>query len=154
MIYTVQRAALISEQLRKFTSGYAHHLAGHFANLDFWLGEAESALVALDGHSTRFDSLKTGQQEWIKRHRTQVPNHRFCGICGGKCEFDDSSVATPPAPRNTATTAKTDARRELVNAVYYLLARYCRMGLLTEQQMQQQCDRFGTSVDPADIRAS
>lgn len=153
-LYTTERAHLIAEQLRKFTSGYAHHVAGHFANMDFWLDEAEGALRAIDGHSERFDALKAGQAAWVERHATEVPVGEFCARCGGECEFSDGSTVRPPAPWNRATSEKRDARRELVDAAYYFLARCCRMRLLSERDMRTQCDRLGTSIDPEDIRRS
>jgi hypothetical protein len=35
MIYTIEKANLISEQLRKFTTGYTHHVVGQFSNIEF-----------------------------------------------------------------------------------------------------------------------
>lgn len=151
-IYTVERAELLAEQLRRFHHGRAHHLAGQFTNLDFWITEVESALSTLDGHTDRFERLRGAQAAWVEGHKTQVPVHGFCGICGGKCEFDDGNTQTPRPPKRLATSEKTEARRALIDATYHLLTRFFRMGLLDEADIRANCDRIGTSIDPADLR--
>ena len=152
-IYTVERAELLTAQLTRFHHGRAHHLAGQFANLEFWMAEVENALATLDGHTSRFERLRDAQAEWVESHNTQVPVHGFfCGICRGKCEFDDGKTQTPPPPKRLATTEKTDARRALVDATYHLLTRFFRMGLLDEAEVRANCDRIGTSIDPADLQ--
>lgn len=151
MIYTVARAQLITEQLRRFTTSENHHVSSHVANLGFWLDEAAGALDAIDQHRTRLEAMRSAQQAWVERHETEVPVYGFCGICGGKCEFDDGSMTRPRLPRDTAGAEKKEARRELVDAVYYFLARCCRLGLVSRTEMRQHCERFGTSIDPADL---
>jgi len=54
MIYTIEKANLIAEQLQRFTTGYAFHVAGHFANIDFWLNEVQEALRAIDENTGRY----------------------------------------------------------------------------------------------------
>ena len=46
MIYTVKKANLIGEQLRKFSTSTAWIVVGQFANLDFWMAEVKTALSA------------------------------------------------------------------------------------------------------------
>jgi len=57
MIYTIEKANLISEQLRKFESGYAHHVAGHFSNINFWINEVIEGLETIDNYKKRYDSI-------------------------------------------------------------------------------------------------
>ena len=57
MNYTIERAYLISEQLRKFTDSYAHMVAGQFANIDFWIIETVGAIRAIDEHNVRFEKM-------------------------------------------------------------------------------------------------
>ncbi len=154
MIYTVERAELLAEQLRRFHHGQAHHLAGQFANLDFWMSEVASALATLDGHNSRFERLRDAQSAWVEAHRTQVPVHGFCGICRGKCEFDDGEMQSPRPPKRLASRERTEARRALVDATYHLLTRFFRMGLLNETELRAHCEKVGTSIDPADIQRS
>lgn len=46
----------------------ANQLAGHAANVDFWISEAEHCLAVIDGYQERFDRLRTGQAEYEKLH--------------------------------------------------------------------------------------
>lgn len=151
MIYTVEKATLLAGQIQRFRHGYAHHLAGQFSNLDFWMAEVESALAALDGHRGRLEKLREAQADWVESHKTRVPVHGFCGICGGTCEFDDGRTQRPPQPRETASREKAEARRDLVDATYHLLTRFHRMGLLDDGALGVYCERIGTSIDPADL---
>ena len=66
MIYTVERANLISKQLRKFTDSYAHMVAGQFANIDFWIDEVINSVRAIDEHSMRFEKMCEAQIKWIE----------------------------------------------------------------------------------------
>ncbi len=146
MIYTVQKAKLISEQLRRFTSGYAHHVAGHFANSDFWMGEVIGALKAIDEHKARFDQLKNTQERWIANHGTVV--YEYCPLCGGKCEFANG---TPTPPKRRSVTELNEARRELTDTTYYFLLRCYRMNLLSEEALRQKCELIGTGVELSDL---
>lgn len=154
MIYTVEKAELLSEQLRKFTTGYAHQLAGQFANLEFWLREVESALTAIDEHNERFEKLKDGQQEWVDEHNTRVHTEKYCGLCGGICEFSDGKPKRPAPARLKSSTEKAASRRKLVDTTYTLLTRYYRMRLLSQDDLKANCDRIGTSIDPGDLGPS
>ncbi len=147
MIYTIEKAELISEQLRKFTTGYPHHVAGHFANIEFWLNEVVSSLNTLDGYNSRFNTLKTHQKDWVKSHTTRV--FGFCLICLGKCEFDSGR---PSDPVRTSSSELNEARKELVNAAYYFLVRCYRQGLLEDQELKEKCNFIGTGIDPIDLR--
>jgi hypothetical protein len=44
------------------------YLAGHAANLDFWVGEVRHRLTVLDTYSQRLDRMKQGRQAFEKRH--------------------------------------------------------------------------------------
>lgn len=120
MIYTIDRANLISEQLKKFTTGYTHHVVGHYSNIYFWIGEVKEALNAIDNHKKRFDKMYDAQKDWIEEHGTIV--HDFCPICGGKCEFSDGKQILPKFKYKTELL---EARKNLVDSVYYFLIRYC-----------------------------
>lgn len=147
MIYSVEKAILVADLLRKFTTGYAHHVAGHYANINFWMDEVDAALKAIDGHNSRFDKLYSAQANWIEEHGAVV--HNYCPICGGKCEFSDG---IPSLPVRKSKKEKRESRRELVDAMYYFLARCYRLGLLTDQELKNKCDRIGTSIDPSDLQ--
>jgi len=52
--------------LKKFTTGYVHHLVGHFSNVDFWLAEVVAALKTIDEHNSRFQLLYDAQKNGLK----------------------------------------------------------------------------------------
>ncbi len=146
MIYTIEKATLITEQLRRLTSGYAHHVAGQFANLDFWLNEVQEAIKTLDQHRSRFDKMRELQKAWVEDHGTVVHDH--CPICRGICEFSDGR---PSPPQNRYKNEIIETRRELIDSAYYFLVRCYRLGLLNDQTIKQKCDSIGTSIDPNDL---
>ena len=148
-MYTLERASLISEQLRKFTDSYAFMLSGQFANIDFWLDEVQSALKAIDGHKNRFDKMYNGQKKWIEDHSTRIPN--YCAICNGICEFSDPHGEVPDLPQKKWKSEKVEIRKELVNTTYFFLARCYRIGLLDDDEIKKRCDAIGTSIDPNDL---
>lgn len=147
MIYTIEKANRISEQLRRFTSGYAHHVAGQFANVDFWLDEVRSAQKTIDQYNVRFHNIRDAQKNWIAAHGTVV--YDYCPMCGGKCELSDGS---PPPPKRTASSELDETRRQLVDSAYYFLTRCYRMELLNKEELEQKCASIGTSLDPNDLK--
>jgi len=147
-MYTVERANLISNQIRKFTDSNTWMVAGQFANIEFWMDEVIVALNALDGHRSRFDSMYNAQKEWIDNHGTKVPD--YCYICGGVCELSNGPI-TPPLPKRKYKAEKAEARKELIDSAYFFLTRCFKVGLLNEEQLEKRCDSIGTSIDPMDI---
>lgn len=148
MIYTIEKANLVSKQLRRFTSGYAHHVAGQFANLDFWMGEVKYAIKIIDEYHQRFDKMRDEQGQWTSSHGAFVYN--YCAICGGQCEFSDGKTFSSP-PRKVHSDDLKETRKELVDATYFFLARCYRMKLLDKNMLQLKCDEIGTSIDPQDL---
>ena len=146
MIYTVEKAILISRQLRKFTDSYAHMVAGQYANIDFWMDEVISALKAIDEHNSRFEKMRDAQEDWIEEKNTRIPN--YCHICEGVCEFDDKHNRKPELPKQRANNEKKRARKELVDSAYYFLTRCYRMGIISSKELKIKCDAIGTSIDP------
>lgn len=111
MIYTIERVNLLADQFRRFKAHHAHHLAGLYANIEFWLHEVEDAYRAIEDYQSRFLKLRDAQNAWVNAFN--VTEHRFCPICRGRCEFDDG---TPRAPRRTPSrdldSAKVALREE------------------------------------------
>jgi len=147
MIYTLEKANLIVNQLQKFTTGYAHHLAGHVGNIDFWLDEVLHALKAIDDHKKRFEKLYSTQKDWIEKHGVIV--HEYCPICQGVCEFSDGK---PSLPQLKYKNEKKQARRDLVDATYFFLIRCYHVGLLSKSELKEKCDIIGTGIDPNDLK--
>ncbi len=146
MNYTIEKANRIAEQLRKFTTGYAHHVAGQFSNLDFWLDEVKTAQITIDEYKPRFYNIRNTQREWVEEHGTVVFD--YCPRCGGKCQL---SIGKPLTPNMMSNKMLKKARVELVNSTYYFLTRCYRQGLLNEKGLKQKCDFIGTSIDPQDL---
>jgi hypothetical protein len=48
--------------LERSTTLPLHQLAGHAANLDFWMDEAKHCLNVIDGYAQRFERMKKAQQ--------------------------------------------------------------------------------------------
>ena len=65
MIYTVEKANLITKQLNKFKDNYAFMVAGQFANIEFWINEVETAITAIDEHNIRVTKKYDAQEKWI-----------------------------------------------------------------------------------------
>ena len=146
MIYTIEKANLISSQLRRFTTGYAHHVVGQFANIDFWLQEVVDAQTTIDRYKYRFINIRDAQKDWVEMHNTRIFN--YCPICRGKCEFGDEK---PLPPKRMSSSELDKVRRALVDAMYYFLVRCYRMGLLNFETLKEKCDYIGTGIDPYDL---
>ncbi|WP_299891978.1 hypothetical protein [uncultured Lacinutrix sp.] len=138
---------MITDQLRRFKSGYAHHVVGQFANIDFWLNEVLEAQKTIDQYNSRFNNIRDIQKNWINSHGTKV--YDYCPHCGGKCEL---SNGTPSPPNRISSSDMNETRRNLVNSAYYFLTRCYRMGLLNDDELKQKCDLIGTSIDPNDLK--
>ncbi len=57
MIYTIEKAKMITQQLKRFTTGYAYHVAVQFSNIDFWLNEVCEAQNTIDQYQLDFKEL-------------------------------------------------------------------------------------------------
>ena len=147
MAYSIDQATLISVQLEKFTTSYAHHLIGQFANLDFWIAEANHAIAVIDNYHKRFTRMRDAQRDWVKAHKT-VENS-FCPYCGGSCEFGPKP---PQRPTRIRSQELEEARRRLKDAVYQFLLRCHRGGLLDDMALKAACEQAGTSVDLKDLK--
>jgi len=151
MIYTVQRAKLVAEQVRKFSDSNSWVVVGQFTNLDFWMEEVKIALKAIDQHNSRFDKMYDGQKEWIESHGIQVPDN--CPICQGICELGDGSKK-PNLPKRSSETKsdKKESRKELINSAYYFLLGCYNLKLINQEEFRSICEDLGTSIDINDLK--
>ncbi len=149
LIYTVEKATLLTSQLQRFSTGYAHHVAGQYASVEFWLLEVESALRALDEYNSRFNRMRNAQQAWVDVHG--MVTHAYCPICCGRCEFSDG---VPAPPIRTANGVLQETRRALSDAGYEFLLRCYRQGLVEEKELKLLCNRMGSGFDPSDLEAA
>ena len=146
-MYTIEKANLISAQLKRFTTAYAHHVVGQFANIDFWIEEVHQSLKTIDDYQERFNAIRDRQEKWVDFHGTVV--QEYCRICGGKCEF--GSGGPPSPPRKISSNALKACRKALIDSVYYFLIRCYRMELLDEQELRIKCKELGTSIELSDL---
>ena len=116
MIYTIEKANLIIEQLTKFKSMPTYKLSGHIANFEFWEAEVKSALKAIDNHFKRFKTMSNAQLNYIENHGE--PIHEFCAVCNGVCEF---STGKPSLPKRIVNSELKEVKTELLNTYYFLL---------------------------------
>ena len=144
--YSIDRANLIADQLERLASQNLHQLAGQFANLDFWMAEAASALSALDGYSARYRALRDAQVGWVKAHGTKV--YGPCPVCGGVCEFDPR---TPDPPRRIRSEDLDAARTRVRHAARRYLLRLYHARFLTEDAVRRSCDQLGANVETEDF---
>lgn len=149
MVYTIDKAELIGEQLRRFTTGKAHHVVGQFSNLDFWFGEVVAALKVIDDYGARFDRMAEAQSVWLDRH--QIVELDYCAQCRGPCELEGEVYRPPRAPTRYRRTEFKKARKTLVDSAYFFLARCARLNLLSEERLKRLCEEMGTSLDRNDI---
>lgn len=149
MIYTVERANLITEQLRKFADSYTYMVVGQFANLDFWIDETVHAIRAIDEHNVRFEKMCDAQKKWIEERKVKVPD--YCSICNGICELSEQHYKKPELPKQRAKSEKKQTKKDLVDAAYYFLIRCYKISLLNEKELKGYCNQLGTSVDLNDL---
>jgi hypothetical protein len=110
------------------TSGLPkNQLAGHMANLDFWVSEVAHALEVIDGYPERFKRLKRGQSEYQQRHGEH---------------FHHSS----PPNVGIRDDELRDLRRRLMETVTRLLARCHKEDLISEIELDRVCRQVGLDV--------
>jgi hypothetical protein len=147
MNYSIEQSALLARQLEGLATREAHQLAGHVANLEFWLGETCHVLATIDDYPDRFRRLREGQQAWVELHETRT--NRPCLICRGKpCELGPQP---PPAPTRISSDDMDAARRGLRQGCYRFLLRLHRLGLLDEPGLRVACERIGVTLEREDL---
>jgi hypothetical protein len=146
MNYAIEQAALLAQQLEGLATREAHQLAGHVANLDFWVDEACHVLATIDDYPDRFRRLRDGQQAWIRSHETRT--RRPCPICCGPCEL---GPRPPPAPTRIPSQEMDAARRGVRRGCYRFLLRLHRVGLIDEPALRLACDRVGVTLEREDL---
>lgn len=144
--YSIARAELIASQIGRFATQHLHQLAGHHANLAFWLSEAASALRTIDGYQARFNQLRDAQLSWVREHDTTIS--QFCPVCRGACEFGPQ---TPERPNRLPSEELDLARNAVRVAVRQFVVRLYHAGFLTEAEVRQAADLVGTSIEQEDL---
>jgi hypothetical protein len=100
-----------------------HQLAGHAANVDFWVSETKHCLAVIDGYQNRFERLRSGQAEYEMKHN--VVNK------------------APPIQRAAKHYARQECRRSVCQAIEKFLTRCHRECLLSEKDLKNALDSVG-----------
>ena len=101
MSFSENMARVVADQFARFVTLNTHQLAGHMANLDFWVAQARHALEVIDDYEPRFRRLKSAQDQYVAEHRTQPfwPNAP-----------DIHGPPEPPRPSHTRPCVRPVAR--------------------------------------------
>ena len=143
MPYTLDVVKPLIDQLTRFATLNRHQLAGHVANLDFWLTEVRHGLAVIDGYSERFERLRTAQQRHVAEHGTTVFSLRD----------PQHSEGEPSPPRAPPDGPMREARRSLCDATYHFLVRCYREDLITESSVREECEALHIGVEASDFRS-
>lgn len=126
--------------MTKFTTLNRHQLAGHVANLDFWLAETRHALDGLDGYRVRFERMKAAQSRFISVNPDRLDDVnnplQVRGIVG-PFRLPDDDLST--------------SRRQLCDALYRFLLRCFRERLLDAATLRQACEALDIGVESRDL---
>jgi len=144
--YSIARAELIADQIGRFATQHLHQLAGHHANLEFWLAEAASAVRAIDEYQKRFQRLRNAQIAWVSEHDTKVTRH--CPVCRGACEFGPE---TPERPHRVPSEELGAARDAVRRAVRHFLVRLFKAGFVAAEEVRRGADTVGASIEQEDL---
>lgn len=144
--YSIVRAELVANQIARFATQHIHQLAGHHANLEFWMSEAVAAVRTLDEYQVRFRRLRDAQLVWVEAHNTKVT--RYCPFCGGACEFGPQ---TPMRPSRIPSQDLSAARAAVRSAVRKFLIRLFHAGFLSESDVRREADLVGEPIEAEDF---
>lgn len=143
MSYSTELTRLVADQLSRFVTLNRYQLAGHVANLDFWLAEVRHCMEVVDGYGKRFQRLKTAQAKHIAEHHTT------------EFALDDPCCTQqmPAAPRKIPDREFRDLRLALCDATRRFLLRCCREGFIEEGVLRQAFANLGIEIDATDLRS-
>lgn len=99
-----------------------HQLAGHAANIDFWVAEVSHRLDVIDGYQRRFDTLRSTQESYQALHG--IPS------------------TSMPLTRSTQDQLRKQLRRELVDVMAQLLHRCVEAEVLEEPRASELRERL------------
>ncbi len=111
-----------------------HQLAGHAANLGFWVGEVRHAFDVIDGYSQRFANMGRSEREYVERQRQRDPKKTHSHGTG------------PPLKRGIRDHELKDLRRRLADVMYHLLGRCYKEELITEAALDEFADTLVLDV--------
>jgi hypothetical protein len=141
MSFSENMAKVVADQLARFVTLNRHQLAGHVANLDFWIAQARHALDVIDRYEERFRRLKAAQSAYVAEHQTMTYRRT-----------DPEIRWAADSPRRVAHAALREARRSVTEATYRFLVRCCYDGLIPESRLRAICNSLDIGVEASDLR--
>jgi hypothetical protein len=142
MAYSSDITETLTFQITRFVTLNRHQLAGHVANLDFWVAEVRHCLDVIDGYNRRFEQMKAAQSKHIFEHKTV------------EFSFDDPCCtqgrASPPTRVPSAELG--EARRNLCDATYRFLVRCFNERFIEEDLLRRICSSLDLGVEASDLR--
>ena len=145
--YTIKIAATLTQTLASIVTLNPHQLAGHVANLDFWLAEVRHCIAVIDGYRKRFEARKASEVNYVAEKRTT----KFPYRCEGFCEVCAQGESASP-PKGIPDAELREALRMLRDAAYRLLVRCYTIGFIDEVRFRQAGDSVGTGIDVSDLK--
>jgi hypothetical protein len=132
---------LVVLHLSKLTKLGPHQLAGHVANLEFWVAQARSALLAIDSEQERHQRGKSAQLQHAMQNRItdSIPG-------------EPTTDRLPDDPKQTPSVALNAARRWVKDATYRFLVRCFHDGLIAAEQVRAICNDLSIEVERSDLR--
>jgi hypothetical protein len=133
MAYVVNVTEPLIQTLEHFAELPKHQLAGHAANFEFWKGEVDHAIHALDTYDDRFRRLKGAQAAYVKQHGAGIMREQGC--------FGDVYEKKAPAPPLQKTLREPELRAlksRLENALQRFVTRLKNDQLLPEPEAEPQ----------------
>lgn len=123
MAYAIDVAKILADTLAKFSTLNPGQLAGHVANLEFWVLEINHGTSLIDGYHKRFEAMKAAQQPKVRAvDLKSVPDSQL-----------------------------KQARNDLIDAAYKFLLRCYKTNLLDEKSLRTILASIGTTLEPQDI---
>jgi hypothetical protein len=147
MSYATEISKTLTETLARFATLNPHQLAGHVANMDFWLSEVRHCIEVLNGYGKRFEAMTAAQKEYVAEWNTlEYPYlcNDYCPIC--------AKGQTPTPPRRVPHGALKDALQGLRDAAYRFLVRCYQVDFIDEARLRAAADSIGTGVDLSDLK--
>ena len=147
MSYSAEICRTLRETLDRFVTLNPHQLAGHVANLDFWLAEVRHCSDVVEGHRDRFEAMKAAQMRYVDdKHTTEI---HFDTVC--ECP-DCSPRERAEPPKRIPKEQLMDSLRNLRDTTYRLLVRCYHAGFIDEARFRQSAESVGTGIDVSDLR--
>lgn len=147
MSYATEISRTLANTLDRFVTLNPHQLAGHVANLDFWLLEVRHCINIIGGYRERFNAMTAAQMEYVAAKRTVEFSYRcdgYCPICA------EGRSARPPKP--VPDRELTEALRAIRDAAYHFLVRCHKTGFIDVNRLREAADSIGTGVDVSDLK--